>query len=620
MPLHEQVDHVAGRQRIRQNVRAAGAAVRGRFGPLVRFALSFEVLRGLFFAPLAAGLLRLSLEHWGRCSVGNFEIIAFILSPAGLVALLGIGAVGLTTFYLETAGLMLLLADDAATWWGVYPALGKRLVSLLKLGLRQIVILVVLAAPFLAAAAGILKVLWAGSDLNGLLVLKPPVFWIGAVAGASLLAGWVLVGGYFVLRWLVALPIVLFEFGAVARKALQLSTDRLRGGLGSLLGLVLAWLAALVLLSALLMGGLRFGSELVLDSVGVWLPLLLPVTALVVILHGAAAALLSVISSGSLAALVLLVYRETGGLPPAQRDASPVPSSRPARLPARRLIAGGAAVLLVVAAVGSAWLVGRVELREHLEITAHRGGAALAPENTIAAIRSAIAAGADWAEIDVQRTADGALVIVHDSDLVRVGGVQRRVAESTLAEIQSVDVGSRFSAAFAGERVPTLDALLAAAGDRIRLNIELKPNGPSDVEPLVRGVLAAVQRAGITDRCRLCSQSYEGLQLARQIALGLELGYIAGAQLGDLSRLDVDFLMVSQRLATRKLADTTRIRGMEVHAWTINDPDALVPLLDRGIANIITDEPAAFRRRLGEVQNLSPAERLLLRVRNLLAD
>jgi glycerophosphoryl diester phosphodiesterase len=78
--------------------------------------------------------------------------------------------------------------------------------------------------------------------------------------------------------------------------------------------------------------------------------------------------------------------------------------------------------------------------------------------------------------------------------------------------------------------------------------------------------------------------------------------------------------MVAQRLATRQLVAAAGVRGIEVHAWTINDPDALVSLLDRGVDNMITDDPGAMRRRLEDIQELSPAERLLLRARNLLAD
>jgi glycerophosphoryl diester phosphodiesterase len=162
--------------------------------------------------------------------------------------------------------------------------------------------------------------------------------------------------------------------------------------------------------------------------------------------------------------------------------------------------------------------------------------------------------------------------------------------------------------------------VIAAAGDRIRLNIELKPLGADDVRPLVEAVLGTARRAGILSRCRLCSQSYEGMLLAKRLAPKLEIGYIAGAALGNLSKLEVDFLMVSVRLATRSLVDRAGARSTVVHAWTVNDPDQLVRLVDRGVANVITDDPAAMRARLQEIRDLRPSARLLLRTRNLLAN
>lgn len=615
-----QEDRVSVKRSLRGRTLDVMSSLRGRVGQIARFALAFELLRWLVLAPLGAGMLRLGLERWGRCSVGNFEIIAFILSPPGLAALIGVGTIGLTTFYLEVAGLILLLADRQTTWWSVFREMGRRIVLVLGLGFRQLVILIMLAAPFLAAVGVVLRMLWAGRDLNGLIVLKPPVFRIGVTIGACLLGIYAVIGGYLLLRWLLALPAILFEPGTRARKAMTLSTLRTRGRLVSMLSVAVVWLVAVVLLSSVVMAGLRLASAWLLDHTGLSMPVLLPLTAFVLVLHAVVAALLSVLGNASFASLMLVLYQETTGMPsPGQALVRPTPDI-PAPFPAAWRITGLAVAVVGVVGLVCYAMLARVRLHERLEITAHRGGASLAPENTIAAIRKAIEARADWAEIDVQRTADGALVVLHDADLVRVGGLQQRVAESTLAQIKSIDVGSRVSGEFRGERVPTLDELIAAAGGRIQLNIELKPNGPDDVAPLVHAVLDSVKRAGTIQRCRLCSQSYEGLQLARRMEPGLQIGFIAGGQIGDLSKLDVSFLMVAERLATRDLVDAAAIGGVKVHAWTINDPELLVPLLDRGVVNVITDDPVAMRRRLEEVQRLSPAERILLRARNLLAD
>lgn len=613
-PSRRDVGVVSARWRIREGYRS----VRGRIGPIIRLALSFELLRLLVFAPLAAGMLRMLLERWGRCSVGNFEIAAFLLSPPGIAALVALGTIALTTFYLEIAGLYLLLADPQSTLLGVARTLSWRFARLVRVGLLQVSILLALAAPFVAAIMLALGTLWRGSDLNGLIVLKPPIFWIGIALGASLLTVYAAIGGFLLLRWLFALPAVLFEPSVSAREALRLSRQRTRGRFVGMLRDLGVWLAVVVILSFLVTGILRWGSGWLLDRVGLSLSVLLPATATLLVLNAAVATLLSIVNTASFAWLVLLLYGEAvGNISTPQQQA---PTLRLLSVRTKWLLAVGAVILVTVVAWTCHGLLAGVRLHDRLEITAHRAGGAVAPENTVAALRRAIEAGADWAEIDVQLTSDGALAVLHDSDLQRVGGVPNRVSDSTLAEIQQVDIGSRFGAAFRGERVPTLDELLAAAGDRIRLNIELKPHAPDDVVRLVDGVLEAVTRAGILDRCRFCSQSYESLQLARQRVPGLYVGFIAGARLGDLSQLDVNFLMVSQRLATRKLAEEATVRRMEVHAWTINDPDALVSLLDRGVHNVITDDPAAMRHRLTEIQSLSPAERILLRARNLLAD
>jgi glycerophosphoryl diester phosphodiesterase len=281
-----------------------------------------------------------------------------------------------------------------------------------------------------------------------------------------------------------------------------------------------------------------------------------------------------------------------------------------------------AAVLAVAASLAvaiSLYSLNGLELDEQMEITAHRAGATGGPENTIAALHRAIADGADWAEIDVQLTADKELVVMHDIDLARVGGGSRRVDQASLAEIQALDVGALFGPQFAGERIPTLRDLLAATGDRIRLNVELKPHGRADVAELTRRVVEEIRRSGLLPRCRICSQSYESLQLTRELAPGTEVGYILSTGVGDPAKLEVDFLMVKSNLATRSLVERAKLRKIAIHAWTVNDPDLVAPLADAGVANLITDDPRQMRARLDEIRSLSTPERLLLRTAHALA-
>src|SRR6266542_2269701 len=108
------------------------------------------------------------------------------------------------------------------------------------------------------------------------------------------------------------------------------------------------------------------------------------------------------------------------------------------------------------------------------------------------------------------------------------------------------------------------------------------------------------------------------MQLARQLEPNLRVGYIAAVALGDLAQLDVDFLMVKADRVNRALVERAGVRNIAIHAWTVNDPDELLSLLDAGVTNVITDDPGLLGARLEEIRGLNPVERLLLRVRDVL--
>jgi len=114
------------------------------------------------------------------------------------------------------------------------------------------------------------------------------------------------------------------------------------------------------------------------------------------------------------------------------------------------------------------------QIARRLWVIAHRGGSALAPENTIAAFEASLRAGTDMLEVDVRLTADGHMVIHHDRHLGRTAGVSRLVADCSLEELRCMDVGSYFGERFAGERILTLSEVLDWARGRARLLLDLK--------------------------------------------------------------------------------------------------------------------------------------------------
>lgn len=589
-----------------KRIASAIVGARRRWIAAVAFSLVFGVVSTAFIVPAGAAGLRLFLARWGRASVGNFEVAAFLLSPGGLLALAWLGGLTLATLNLELGGLGLLLRSTTLRSWQALWLLRRRVLTLVGIGLMEFGLLLLLSLPFVGACWVVYAWWWKPHDIYALVMLRPPVFWQGAAVGAAIASGYATVAAWLLVRWSLAPFVVVMEPCPGIRGALERSAAITRG---SRLSIVRATglLALLVFgCGAVVLGAIDTAAGLMLSRLGDTLMKVLVITAAVLALQAAAALIVSAVSRAALASVLLGYFLE-------RSHNATMPSAPPDAFSVRRT---WLAALAGVAAL-SIWtgysLMSDLELSEHVELTAHRAGKALAPENTLAALRQAIADGADWAEIDVILTSDGGVVVLHDTDLWRVGGVRRRVAEMTLAEVTAIDVGSWFDPSFAGERVPTLDQMLTTAGNRIRLTIELKFSHPSEVEPLVRATVEAVARAGMIDRSRICSQSYDSLMRVRALEPRLPVGFIAGAALGDLSRLKVDFLMVSQRLATRRRIESARARGMDVHVWTITNPDHLPPLLDLGVVNIITDHPRRMRQRLDEIRAMSVPERLLLR-------
>lgn len=581
-----------------------------------------RLLQFIVFTPLAAGVLRLGLSRWGRASVGNFEIATFLLSPAGLIAALALGTLFLVMQYFELAGLIRIFASDRLHWWSALRSSSGLLPHLVSVGARQLVVYAVLAIPFAAGVGLAYWLFWSESDLNGLIILRPPRFWSGAILAGIFCLAYVLLAARWFLRWFLAVPILCIEPGVSTSAALAESERRTQGHLLQIAAAVAAWALMQVVLGAVVAGLMRWLFLLVLDR-----ETSSPATAAVVggavlMTNATVTSLLTALSGLTLAAIVLALYHNAS--PPQPEEAASVDAD--AAEPAKRwsLVRGLAwtvlaGLLITLSVLSARSLVADVPLSEKVEITAHRAGGLRGPENTIAALKQAISDEADWAEIDVQLTSDNELVVMHDTDLARVGGGKKQVSEATLAEIQKLDVGKSFAARYEGERIATFAEFLAAARDQIRLNVELKPHGKNDDEPLTRAVVEAIREANMVSQCRICSQSYAAIQLSRKLEPAMPIGFIVATEIGDSTGLPVDFLMVKDKLATRDFVDRAHARGIQIHAWTINDTKLVAPLLDAGVDNLITDDAVAIYQKVAEIRELDPVERLLLRVRHAVA-
>jgi len=243
-----------------------------------------------------------------------------------------------------------------------------------------------------------------------------------------------------------------------------------------------------------------------------------------------------------------------------------------------------------------------------VDVHAHRGGAGLAPENTLAAIRNALSLSVDMIELDLHVSADGAIVVIHDATLERTTNGRGVVRGTSLADLQRLDAGAWFNARFAGERIPTLrevlDAIRASGNDRVRLNLETKydTRGPAPPAEFEAHLLQILREAGWRDRVIIQSFHYPSLERVK----GLDHAVTTAALRSPLSpTLDpvglvrsakADIYSPGASLVSRDVVEALHRAGIPVVPWTVNQPSAMEMMLSMGIGmlrgdGIITDYP-----------------------------
>jgi glycerophosphoryl diester phosphodiesterase len=542
----------------------------------------------------------------------------------GVVTLLVSGSFGFFIVFLEQAGLVAIAAATYAArpctaMAGLWQAV-RRGRDLLVLAVVQIGLYLACLVPFLVIAGAAYLAFLSEFDINYYLAEKPPAFWravaVGAVAGAGLLLAW----GWLYVRLMFALPAcVLAEKRPIA--SLKASLRLTKGSVVRMAAILLVWLLVVAVLGGVLGGLVQVVEHVAIGAAGQSLAWLIPILAGLVTLNLLTVAIVSLVGVTTNALLVVRLYRDASaevddlGQPSASVPAAA--ADMPHWLSTKRLIF--ALVLLFVAgtAAFSYLLVEQIDVEDQVAVTAHRGNSRAAPENTVAAVEAAIRQGADFAEIDVQETGDGVIVVFHDADLMRVTGVRKNVWDVTYDEIKSLDAGSWFSPEFKGEPIPTLEQVIDAARGRIRLNIEIKPHGHE--EKLVERIVEIVAENDFHSQCVLSSLDYPSVLEAKQLDERLQVGHIVTVSIGNVAKLDVDFVSLNQEKVTSGYVRSLHRAGKQVHVWTVNDRQRMSTLVDLGVDNIITDDPETLLAVLKERAEMSPAERILLGVSNWLA-
>lgn len=253
------------------------------------------------------------------------------------------------------------------------------------------------------------------------------------------------------------------------------------------------------------------------------------------------------------------------------------------------------------------------QLRE-VQLTAHRGASTSAPENTMPAMEAAVDQMADFAELDVQETRDGVLVLFHDSTLERIDGTRRTIRSLSWDELQQVDAGGWYSEQYSGTRIPKLEDVIEYVRGRMMLNIEIKYAGASSDLP--EKVVDCIRENDFVEQCVVTSTSLSYLKRVKAADPDIYTGYILSAAYGSYYEDDaIDFISLISSSANRKLIERVHACGKEVHVWTVNKKSELERMKMIGVDNIITDRPILAREVILGEEN---AENLLARLRALL--
>ena len=247
-------------------------------------------------------------------------------------------------------------------------------------------------------------------------------------------------------------------------------------------------------------------------------------------------------------------------------------------------------------------------------IVAHRGGAALAPENTLGAFENAIKLGVDQVECDVHLSKDGELVVMHDPVVSRTTNGTGEIPDLTLAEIKKLNAAAKFPGGFPAQTVPTLGELLDLSKGKTDIQIEIKTMATGARYPgIEKKVIDAVAARGMINNVIIISFDFPTLKEIKTLEPRLKTGALVNAGwmssrmlappeklVADaLDATGADYFMPPFGSVFPELVQAVRARGIKIGTWTVNSASEMKRLADLGVDAITSDKPDELKKVLG---------------------
>lgn len=246
--------------------------------------------------------------------------------------------------------------------------------------------------------------------------------------------------------------------------------------------------------------------------------------------------------------------------------------------------------IIIVAAL--VWL--STSIKAQTKVIAHRGFSSIAPENTLIAFQKAIDGKADYFELDVHKTKNDSIVVIHDSsvDKTSSNNTKGEIAEMNYSDLARVKVGysKKFGDKYANEKIPTLREALELAKGKIKVCIEIKVYGAEEA------ILKIVDDLGVRDQVILFSFYYPVLAKIRQLDKTIPILFL----ISKADKMTIDYAKVieanaigvgSRTTVTAAFLDFAHQNEIEVWKWTVNEEEEMQQLIDIGLDGLITDYP-----------------------------
>ena len=255
-------------------------------------------------------------------------------------------------------------------------------------------------------------------------------------------------------------------------------------------------------------------------------------------------------------------------------------------------------IIIIIATIINGFNIYGNGVNKNIETIAHRGYVAKGVENSIEALEGAAEVGADYVEFDIILTKDNKFVVMHDFNLKRLAGINKRVQDMNFDEI----VGLQIKQGDYTSKIPSLEEFVTKAKElNMKLVIELKPHGaePSNYIDIL-----------INEVKRLKLENYKFMSLNPKVveeletkAPNLETGYVIPLQFGNFHQSNIDFFVIEDFSYRDRLVEQAKKQNKKVFVWTINDSALITKYLQSPTDGIITDEPELVKEEKDILEN-----------------